>query len=128
MKIHPAITTNVAFGKRLVDSSIEGASSGSRRALEEEPLTDVIRRAMREAGMPAAIGACVGAAASLWKGDGRAPRNAVLGGLVGAALGFSAGILWGSRNLTGAMVKGAVASVNATRDQHWLERHPIDYA
>lgn len=128
MKLHPAITDNLAFGKRLVGSGIPGVGAGTRSALDEEALPETIRRAAKEAGVPAIIGAAVGAAASLWRGDGKAPRAAAIGGLVGAALGFSAGMLWGSRNLTGAMVKGAMKNVNAARDQHWLEQHPINYA
>ena len=128
MKLHPAITGNLTFGKRLVDSSLHGAGSGTRRALDAEPLPDLISRAVKEAGVPAIIGAVAGVAASLWRGDGRAPRTAAVGGLVGGALGFSAGLLWGSRRLTGSMVRGAVKGVNATRDQRWLEKHPVNYA
>ena len=128
MTLHSGITSNIAYGKKLVGSGIQGANSGGRKVFEEEDLGTIISRAVREAAAPAAIGACLGAVASIWKGDGKAPKAAVLGGLVGGALGFSAGILWGSRNLTGAVVKGALKGVSATRDDHWLERHPINYA
>ena len=79
MKLHPAITGNLTFGKRLVDSSLHGAGSGTRRALDAEPLPDLISRAVKEAGVPAIIGAVAGVAASLWRGDGRAPRTAAVG-------------------------------------------------
>ena len=128
MKLHPALTSNLAYGKKLVGSSIHGANSGTRRIFDEEPLGAIVARAVREAGVPAAVGACVGAVASVWKGDGKASKAAVLGGLVGAGLGFSAGLLWGSRHLSGAIVKGAIHGISTTRDEHWLEHHPINYA
>jgi hypothetical protein len=128
MKLHPVLSSNLAYGKRLVGSSIQGANTGTRKVFEEETLGTIVARAVREAGVPAAVGACVGAVASVWKGDGKAPRAAVLGGLAGAALGFGAGILWGSRHLSGALVKGAMDSIATTRDEHWLENHPINYA
>jgi hypothetical protein len=128
MRIHPAVSSNIAYGKRLVGSGIEGASSAGRQILEEEPIGEVLSRAAKESWKPAVIGACAGMAAAIWKRDRDPAKGAVLGGLVGAALGFSGGILWGSRNVTGALVRGAAKSVGAARDERWLERNPIDYA
>ena len=128
MRIHPSLTSNIAYGKKLVGSGIEGASSAGRQFLEEEPLGTVLSRAARESWVPAVLGACAGVAISIWKGKRKLSNGAILGGLVGGALGFSGGIVWGSRNVTGAVMRGAVRNVNATRDERWLERNPIDYA
>jgi hypothetical protein len=128
MRIHPSVSSNIAYGKKLVDSGLEGASQAGKEVFAEAPLGAVLSRAAKESWKPAVIGACAGIAASVWKRDRDPAKGAILGGLVGAALGFSGGILWGSRAVTGAVVRGAMKNVNAARDQRWLEENPIDYA
>jgi hypothetical protein len=49
-------------------------------------------------------------------------------GVLGGVIGFGAGVVWNSRRLTAAVAKGALRNVGRVRDEHWLERHPIDYA
>jgi len=48
--------------------------------------------------------------------------------LLGAAIGFSTGMAWGTRRLTGDMARGAKKNIDTARDAHWLEKNPIDYA
>jgi hypothetical protein len=48
--------------------------------------------------------------------------------MLGSAIGFCAGFAWGTRELTGSMGRASLKQMGAVRDQHWLERHPIDYA
>ena len=43
-------------------------------------------------------------------------------------VGFVAGFAWKTRDLTGSMLQGASRAIETTRDEHWLETHPIDYA
>lgn len=128
MKHDPGVSSNFSYGRKLVGSSVRGAGSGGRRSFEDEPLAALVSRSVRESLVTAAMGAGIGFLASLWRGDGKAPRSAARGCLVGGALGFSAGVLWGSRNMTGAVVRGAVHGVNAAREERWLERNPINYA
>jgi len=49
-------------------------------------------------------------------------------GFLGGAIGFGAGLLWESRLLTASVACGALRNIDRVRDEHWLERHPIDYA
>ena len=51
-----------------------------------------------------------------------------MGGLVGGAFGAAAALAWASRGFAGIAARKAVLQVNAARDAHWLETHPIDYA
>jgi len=48
--------------------------------------------------------------------------------LLGGAIGFSAGMAWKNRGVTGSAVSEALSSMGKVRDEHWLDRHPIDYA
>jgi hypothetical protein len=57
----------------------------------------------------------------------RVPRSIAVAA-VGATLGFFAGFSWKTRELASTMAKGAMKSIGTVRDEHWLQRHPIDYA
>ena len=48
--------------------------------------------------------------------------------LLGATIGLSTGMAWGTRHLTGDMARGAKKNIDAARDSRWLEKNPIDYA
>jgi hypothetical protein len=48
--------------------------------------------------------------------------------LLGGALGFGVGVAWESRRLTTSVASGAAKSISKVRDEHWLEKNPIDYA
>jgi hypothetical protein len=43
-------------------------------------------------------------------------------------IGLVVGLAWKTRELTASMGRSALKEMNAVRDQHWLENHPIDYA
>jgi hypothetical protein len=58
----------------------------------------------------------------------KSASRTALGGLIGAALGLGAGLAWASRLHLAGAARTATRRVNATRDAHWLEAHPIDYA
>jgi hypothetical protein len=49
-------------------------------------------------------------------------------GLLGGAVGFGAGIVWENRNLVASAARGALRNIDKVRDEHWLEKNPIDYA
>jgi hypothetical protein len=49
-------------------------------------------------------------------------------GLLGGAIGFGAGVAWESRRFTASVADGALRNIGKVRDEHWLTKHPIDYA
>jgi Na+/H+ antiporter NhaC len=49
-------------------------------------------------------------------------------GLAGALIGFAGGMAWSTRHITGDMARGAKKNIDATRNAHWLAKHPVDYA
>jgi hypothetical protein len=48
--------------------------------------------------------------------------------LLGCAIGFGAGVFWENRGLAAGVADGALRNIDKARDEHWLEKHPIDYA
>jgi len=64
---------------------------------------------------------------------GGVPGNRSIGrvlafGLLGGAIGLGARIVWENRRLAASVARGALRNIERVRDEHWLERHPIDYA
>jgi len=76
---------------------------------------------------PFAIGATVGALGTHLTGK-RKPSTVAMGTVVGSLIGIGAALAWTSRGFAGSAVRRATQSVNASRDLHWLETHPITYA
>jgi hypothetical protein len=76
---------------------------------------------------PVLIGAAIGVLGTRLAGN-RTASSIVISGLVGSIVGCGGVLLWTSRRFTGCAVRRALRLVNATRDAHWLETHPIDYA
>jgi hypothetical protein len=121
--------SNIDYGRSLISSGLEGAFSAQKKTLEGAPVSSVLIDSVRNSWMPAMIGAYVGAlGASL--GHRRKPNyGAILGAsLLGAAIGLTTGMAWGTRRLTGGMARGAKKNIDVARDAHWLEKNPIDYA
>jgi hypothetical protein len=54
--------------------------------------------------------------------------RALVYGLLGGAIGLGAGLAWESRRLTASVAGGALRNIGRVRDEHWLSKHPIDYA
>ncbi len=118
------LEANIEEGRKLIGSGIEGADSARKTTLNQQP--DLLPGRIGSLKL-AAVGACLGVVAGYFSDESHAGRNAAVGGLLGAALGLSGGFAWAGRHLAGAMTQGAVKSMGAVRNQHWLENHPIAY-
>lgn len=119
--------SEVEYGRKVLDSGLEGARSGREAFLKGNSVTPFLTQSVRNALKPAAIGACIGVLSSCPERR-RSGFRAIGFGLLGGAIGFAAGLLWESRQLTATMAAGALRNIGKTRDEHWFERHPIDYA
>jgi hypothetical protein len=123
------LKSSIGYGRSLLDSGFEGARSTGGTALAGEPIASVLSRSARRARRLTTIGACVGVLGAYLPNRRRPLCSAALGWtLVGAAIGFSTGMAWETRRLTGAMARGAMRNMGSVRDAHWLERNPITYA
>jgi hypothetical protein len=120
-----ALVSTLDYGRRLLDSGLEGAHSAEEEFLHGKPLAPFLNDSLRHALRPAALGACLGALGSYrHHSASRAFRYAVLGG----AVGLAAGLAWEGRHLAASILCGALKNIDRVRDEHWFETHPIDYA
>lgn len=116
------------YGCKLLNSGLEGARSGREAFLDEKPLTPFSNGAARNALSVAAVGACIGLLGSYLGNRHKSASRAFAFGIFGGAIGFGVGIAWGNRGLGASVVSGAWKNIGRARDEHWLERNPIDYA
>jgi hypothetical protein len=120
--------SNVDYGRKVLNSGLEGARSGREAFLNGRSLTPFLSESVRNALKPAFIGACVGVLGSYPGNRHRSVSRVFVWGFLGAALGLGAGVAWESRGLTASIADGALRGIGRVRDEHWLEKHPIDYA
>jgi len=120
--------SNADYGRRLLDSGIEGARSGREAFLAGESLAPFLNETMRSAVRPAVLGACVGILTSGPRSRQKSATRTLAFGLLGGALGLSIAFAWESRRLTASAAGGALRSMGRVRDERWLAKHPIDYA
>lgn len=120
--------SNLDYGRKVLNSGLEGARSGREAFLKGSPLAPFLNESVRNAWEPAAIGACIGLLGS-YSGNGhRSISRAFAYGFLGGAIGFGAAVAWKSRHLTASVARGALRNIDRVRDEHWFEGHPIDYA
>jgi hypothetical protein len=120
--------SNADYGRKLLDSGIEGARSGREAFLHGESLNPFLSESARNALKPAVLGACLGVLGSYPGYREKSISRALAYGLLGGAIGFGAGVAWESRHLTASAAGGALKNIGRARDEHWLTKHPIDYA
>jgi hypothetical protein len=120
--------SNIDYGRKLLDSGLEGARSAEGEFLHGKPLAPFLENSARHAFKPAAIGALLGLLGSCTGNGRKSSDRTLLYGLVGGAIGFGIGVAWRSRRLAARVASSAFRSMEKVRDEHWLESHPIDYA
>jgi hypothetical protein len=120
--------SSVDYGQKLVNSALEGAHEAEDEFLKEESLASDICESAWHALAPAMVGAFLGALGGSLRNGRRPPTRAVAFGLLGGAIGFGAGMMWENREFAASVASGAWKKINETRDEHWFEKNPIDYA
>ena len=124
MRILPSLKSEVIYARDVVKAGLDAAASVGKSG--HGPAIN-LARASQSALAPAALGAAIGIL-SIYFGQKRFGSAAVIGGLVGGALGFTGGVAWGTRQHTKLCCLNAVHGVQSVRDAHWLEKNPIAYA
>ena len=127
MPVQNWLRSNVNYTRKLVHSAAQGAQCGEGAFLNGEPLVPYLNQWARGALNPALCGALVGALAACTRSRQK-PLRAVAQGVIGCAIGFAAGFSWKSRCLAASMASSACKHIGRTRDERWLETHPINYA
>jgi hypothetical protein len=120
--------SSVDYGCKLVDSAVEGARVGEDAFLQHEPLVPYLGESARHAMKPAVIGAFLGLLSGVLGNRQRSIARVLARGVVGAGIGFGAGVIWDNREFTASVASGAWKGIGKTRDEHWFEKNPIDYA
>jgi hypothetical protein len=120
--------SNFEYGRKVLNSGLEGARSGREAFLDGRSLTPFLSESVRNSWMPAVVGACIGVLSSFPENRHKSMSKVLAHGLFGAALGWSVGFAWNSRRLTESIASGARKGISKVCDEHWLENHPIDYA
>ncbi|MGC2107995.1 MAG: hypothetical protein WA655_00670 [Candidatus Korobacteraceae bacterium] len=128
MKPEQPLRSNLRYGRKLFRSGVSGLSSGRDAQLNGQPLSDVLAQSARASLGLATLGACAGLLRYYLPARRGRIAKTVACGIVGSAIGFVAGFAWKTRDLTEGMAHSAAKQMGVVRDQHWLERHPIDYA
>jgi hypothetical protein len=121
-------SSSLHYGRELLDSGLEGARSGEQAFLAGARLSPYLKRSARVAVAPAALGACLGFLGSHPGSRHKSAARAFACGVLGCMVGFGAGIAWDNRRLAASIASSARKNIGKVRDQHWLDRHPIDYA
>ena len=128
MNVATWLTPDVEYGRKLFRSAVEGARSGEETFLDGKPLHLFVDESAWHALRPAALAACIGALGAYSGSRRRAPGRALAYGVIGGVIGFGVGLAWHGRKLTASVASGAWRKLGKARDEHWLERNPIDYA
>lgn len=118
----------VRYGRSLANSGAAGLRDGRNAYLDGKPLGAVLSQKARASLGLAAVGACAGLLQCAMSGGRRRAQQSLALGAAGSIVGFLAGFAWKTRGLTSSMIHGAKRNIGTVRDEHWLERHPIDYA
>jgi len=122
------VKSNVDYGRRLVDSGLEGARNGQEEFLDGKPLAPFLGESVKSALIPAAVGAFIGVLAAYSITRKKSTGAALTYGLLGGAVGLATGMAWESRQLSASVAGGALKHIGRVRDEQWLNKHPIDYA
>jgi hypothetical protein len=120
--------SSAEYGRRLLDSGIEGARCGQERFLDGKSLTPFLSESVRSALTPAVVGACIAVLGSYPGYRQKSVTRALAFGLLGGAIGLGAGLVWENRRLTATVAGSALRNIGRVRDERWLSKHPIDYA
>ncbi len=120
--------SEVEYGRRLLNSGLDGARWGREAFLHGGPLAGFVGESIRNAFEPAAIGACIGLLGSFSGSRNKSVGRALAFGLVGGVIGLGASLAWESRRLTASAAGEATRNINRVRDERWMEKHSIAYA
>ncbi len=128
MSVANWLTPNVVYGRKLFRSALQGARSGEEGFLHGKSLHLFVDESAWHALKPAVLAACIGVLGVYSRNRNRSLGRALEYGVVVGAIGFGVGLAWQSRRLTASAASGAWQKLARVRDEHWLERNPIDYA
>jgi hypothetical protein len=123
MKDVRSLRSSLAYFRELAGAILDGMGA-ARREID----AGVFKLPIQSVWAPAAVGGAIGILGGKMTGNRQRASRAVLGGLVGTALGIGAGVALASAPLLRPVARTAARRIEAIRDARWLAMHPIDYA
>ena len=127
MGILPSLKSEAVYARDIVKAGLDAATSAVKTLPADTHRADLARIGQSSLA-PAVLGAAIGILTVYLGRRGRAGTTAILGGLVGGALGFTGGVAWGTRQHTKLCYRAATTNIQSVRDAHWLEKNPVAYA
>jgi hypothetical protein len=119
--------SNAEYGRKLIRSGIEGVRSARKEFFDEESVAPTLSDSIRNSVAPAVVGACIAVLGAGSASRSKSAGRALLFGLLGGAVGLSAGLAWENRRFTATSVCAALKNIGRVRDERWLIRNPINY-
>jgi len=119
MELLRSLKSELLYATEMAGAGLNGIASARQ---------DFDRNLFTPAWMPTAIGGGIGLLSRFLVGKRRSASSVAIGGLLGSVVGFTAGVAWKSRHVTGTAARKSIRLVNAVRDARWLEQNPVDYA
>lgn len=117
---------NLSYGRALFSSGLSGLRTGRNSQPDRQRLSTVLAGSTLASLSLAAIGACAGLL-QFQRNGRRSLSRTIAYGVAGGAIGFAAGLAWKTRDLTARMGRSALKEMGTVRDQHWIEKHPVNY-
>ena len=128
MNVRAWSESTVHYGRKLVDSAVDGVRSGEDEFLVDGRLNAYLAKGALRSLAPAAMGVALGACCGSLRRERQSALRILTGCILGGLVGFGAGMAWETRYLTESIGSNVRKRVQSVRDQHWLEENPIDYA
>jgi len=128
MSLDAWLKSGVEYGWDLLCSAVEGARSVEQQIRHQEHSAEVLRRSALNSLGPSVALASLGLVAGYFMSRRKSAHHAAALGVAGALIGFAGGMAWSTRHMTEDIARGAKKRVDATRNAHWLAKHPVDYA
>jgi len=118
------IADTLGYSRRLLQAGIDGMRS------EDESFTNAgadccLADSARSAIKAALIGGGLGL---LGSGLARQRKNRIPTVIACGAIAFCIDLAWETRSLSARVASRASHEIGKVRDQHWLDKNPIDYA
>ena len=126
MRLPPSVKSEIAYARDIVEAGL--GATHTKTVAGDQTARPSLARVSQSALVSAAVGAVIGVLGICLTQRERKGQHAILGGLIGCAVGFGGGVAWSTRNQTSAVARTAIKNVQAVRDARWLQKNPIAYA
>jgi DNA-binding transcriptional LysR family regulator len=120
-------TNSIEYGRKLIHAGVTGIRTGHSE-FDAHKAHALVTRSAEESLRLALAGACLGVVPGCLLARRSRAGSAALFGVLGSVLGFVTAFSWKTRSLSSTLAHSAFKEVRRTKDEHWLENNPIDYA